>query len=79
MQNLDDGSFRLIVSLMSVDDIKRGLLSLSESEQRQVTAFLFHLRHLNDPQDVVALRLSDAVSSHWISPEDFEKQLDQKI
>jgi hypothetical protein len=63
---------------MSVEDIKRGLVALSENEQRQVTAFLFHLRHRNAPQDVVAERLSDPDSSRWISPEDFEKRLDQR-
>jgi hypothetical protein len=63
---------------MSVEDIKRGLLSLSEAEQRHVTAFLFHLRHSNDSEDVVALRLADAGSSRWVSPEDFENQLDQR-
>lgn len=63
---------------MSVEEIKKGLVSLSEAEQRQVTAFLFHLRHVSDPQDTVAARLSDADRTHWLSPEDFEKQLDRK-
>jgi len=63
---------------MSVEDIKRGLAALTETEQRQVTAFLFHLRHRNEPQDLVAERLSDTDSSCWISPEDFEKRLDQR-
>ena len=61
---------------MSVEDIKKGLVSLSETEQRQVSAFLFHLRHKQDPQDVVSQRLSDTEKTHWLSPEDFEKQLD---
>ena len=63
---------------MSVEDIKRGLVALSENEQRQVTAFLFHLRHRNEARDLVAERLSDPDSSHWISPEDFEKRLDER-
>jgi len=63
---------------MSVEDIKRGLITLSENEQRQVTAFLFHLRHRNEPQDVVAERLADQDSSSWITPEAFEKRLDQR-
>jgi len=76
--HLDGSSFRHIVFCMSVEDIKKGLVSLSEAEQKQVTAFLFHLRHMNAPQDAVADRLSDTDPSHWVSPEDFEKQLDRR-
>jgi len=65
---------------MSVEEIKKGLIALSEAEQSEVTAFLFHLRHSHDPdyQDVVSARLSDADSSHWVTPEQFEKQLNQR-
>ena len=61
---------------MSVEEIKKGLIALSEAEQSEVTAFLFHLRHSHDPdyQDVVSTRLSDSNSSHWVTPEEFEKQ-----
>ena len=31
---------------MSVEEIKKGLIALSEAEQSEVTAFLFHIRHL---------------------------------
>jgi hypothetical protein len=50
---------------MSVEEIKKGLIALSEAEQSEVTAFLFHLRHSRDPdyQDVVSERLSDSDSS----------------
>ena len=65
---------------MSVEDIKRGIASLSSSEQGEVTAFLFHLRHASDSdyQERVDSRLSDRDPSHWLTPEEFERQLDQK-
>jgi hypothetical protein len=65
---------------MSVEEIKKGLITLSEAEQSEVTAFLFHLRHSRDPdyQDVVSARLSDSDSSNWVTPEEFEKQLNQR-
>jgi hypothetical protein len=67
--------------LMSVEEIKKGLIALSEAEQSEVTAFLFHLRHSHDPdyQDVVSARLSDSNSSHWVTSEEFEKQLNQAV
>jgi hypothetical protein len=65
---------------MSVEEIKKGLTSLSEAEQREVTAFLFHLRHARDPkyQNTVSDRLSDKDKSHWLTPDEFEKNLDQR-
>ena len=65
---------------MNVDEIKHGIAALSPSEQSEVTAFLFHLRHASDPdyQERVASRLSDTDSSHWVTPEEFERQPDQK-
>lgn len=65
---------------MNVDEIKRGIASLSPTEQGEVSAFLFHLRHTSDPsyQERVAARLSDRDPAHWLTPEEFERQLDQK-
>jgi hypothetical protein len=65
---------------MSIDEIKKGLVSLSEAEQREVTAFLFHLRHIHDSeyQNAVSNRLADVDKGNWLTPEDFERQLDQK-
>ncbi|MBE2180758.1 MAG: hypothetical protein IAE97_09830 [Chthoniobacterales bacterium] len=61
---------------MSVEEIKKGLASLSEPEQSEVTAFLFHLRHLHDAdyRNRGNETLSDKDSSHWLIPEDFEEQ-----
>ena len=45
-----------------------------------MSAFLFQLRHTSDPdyQERVDARLSDKVSAHWLTPEEFERQLDRK-
>jgi hypothetical protein len=65
---------------MSVEDLKRALSILSVGEQNEVTAFLFHLRHRADAtyQDAVESRSLDKDSSHWLTPEEFEKRLDRK-
>ncbi len=65
---------------MSVEDLKKELASLSQSEQSEVTAFLFHLRHTNDPhfQDAVSHRLADPDRTHWLTPAEFEEQLDKR-
>ena len=64
---------------MSVEDIKQSLAFLSPNEQSEVTAFLFHLRHASDTdyQERVDTRLSDSTPGHWLTPEEFERQLDQ--
>jgi hypothetical protein len=43
-------------------------------------AFLFHLRHADDTeyQRVLAHRLQDKDRSHWLSPDQFERELDKK-
>ena len=65
---------------MNVEEIKRGIESLSPAEQGQVSAFLFHLRHAADSeyQERVASRLSDRDPEHWLTPEEFERRLDEK-
>ena len=65
---------------MNVHDIKHGIAALSPNEQNEVSAFLFHLRHASDPeyQERVTARLSDTDRTHWLTPEEFERRLDQK-
>lgn len=64
---------------MSVEQVKKEISVLTASEQDEVTAFLFHLRHRADPdfQQVVDARLSDRDPAHWLTPEEFEQRLDQ--
>lgn len=65
---------------MSVEQIKTSLAALSPKEQREVSAFLFQLRHASDPdyRQRVETRLSDKQPSHWLTPEEFERRLDAK-
>lgn len=64
---------------MSVEEIKKGLAALNASEQREVTAFLYHLRHAHDVeyQSEIDARISDKEGANWVTPEEFEKRLDQ--
>ena len=61
---------------MSVQDIKQSIASLSPAEQKEISAFLFHLRHAADPeyQERVSSRLSDRDAAHWLTPEEFERR-----
>lgn len=65
---------------MSVEEIKSRIASLSPAERDEVSAFLFHLRHADDPdyQQLIETRLSDKDSTHWLTPEEFERRLDQR-
>jgi mitochondrial fission protein ELM1 len=65
---------------MNVDELKQALTTLSAEEQNEVSAFLFSLRRRTDAayQAILENRLSDKDSSHWLTPEEFEKRLDQK-
>jgi hypothetical protein len=65
---------------MSVEEIKQSIAALSAKEQSEVTAFLFHLRHVADAnyQERVTSRISDRDPAHWVTPEEFERRLDGK-
>jgi hypothetical protein len=65
---------------ISTFEIKHCIASLSPSEQNEVSAFLFHLRRASDSQyrERVSSRLADNDLSHWLTLEQFERQLDQK-
>ena len=65
---------------MNVLEIKDKLAALSRREQDEVVAFLFHLRHADDKeyQTTLTRRLEDQEPGHWLSPEQFERELDKK-
>ncbi len=65
---------------MSLEEIKQGIASLPAHGQREVSAFLFHLRHATDPdyQARVDTRLADCDPAHWFTPEEFERQLGEE-
>jgi hypothetical protein len=64
---------------MSVEEIKKSLAELSAAERSEVTAFLFHMRHATDAeyQAKIAAVESDKNPQHWLTPEEFEKRLDE--
>jgi hypothetical protein len=65
---------------MSVEQIKQEITVLSPLEQKEVTAFLFHLRHRDELEycDAVDSRINDRREESWLSPEEFERQLDER-
>ena len=65
---------------MSVQDIKEQLAALPQKEQDEVVAFLFHIRHAGDAdyQSHIMRRMDDRDPSHWLSPDEFERELDKK-
>ncbi len=67
------------IPTMNLEQFKHGIATLSPSEQSEVIAFLFHLRHSGDSeyQKRVEARLSDRDSSHWLTPEEFERRRDE--
>ena len=64
---------------MSVQALKQELVALSPAERAEVTAFLFHLRHASDPeyQAAVTRRVADKDQTHWLTPDEVERRLDQ--
>lgn len=65
---------------MSVKEIKEQLAILPRQEQDEVVAYLFHLRHRDDPEYTREMerRLGDKNPENWLSIDDFEATLDQK-
>jgi len=64
---------------MSVMDLKRELVALSVNEKAEVAAFLFQLRRKDDTdyQATIKRRLDDKDPSHWLTPDEFERRLNQ--
>jgi hypothetical protein len=75
---LTDAVPRRYAWLMSVEELKKTVATLSPGEQNELTAFLFHLRHRGDIAYQAKLkgRMDDKDPSHWLTPEEFEKRLD---
>jgi hypothetical protein len=65
---------------MSVQEIKAQLLGLPRREQDEVIAFLFQARHAEDEnyQRDVTRRVEDRNPAHWLTPDEFERRLDQR-
>ena len=66
---------------MSVQQLKKELAALSDSERAEISAFLFHLRCIIDVEYHAALkhRLNDKDISHWLPLEEVEERLDEQV
>ena len=66
-----------LTSIVSVMDLKKELAALSATEQAEVAAFLFQLRHQGDTdyQATLNRRLNEKNPSHWLTPDEFERRL----
>jgi hypothetical protein len=64
---------------MSIEQLKKEAAALSFEEQGQLAAFLVQLRNRQDPEYLTEMgrRISDKDRSHWLTPEEFEKKLDE--
>ena len=71
---------RLCERCRAVGKILRNALRVKIEEQDEVIAFLFYLRHADDVdyQSTISRRLQDKDRSHWLSPDEFERELDKK-
>lgn len=65
---------------MTVDEIKKGIDSLSREQQDEVSAFLFQLRHATDfeYQQMIEARLNDKDPAHWLTLEEVERRLNER-
>jgi hypothetical protein len=63
---------------MSLDQLKHEVASLSSQEQAELISYALRLRYAGDPdyRREVTDRLNDSDKSHWLSPEEFERRLD---
>ena len=64
---------------MSLEQLKHEVASLSREEQVELISFTLQLRYGNDPsyRREVTDRLNDSDKSHWLSPKEFERRLDE--
>jgi hypothetical protein len=63
---------------VSLDQIKREVASLSREDQDKLIAYAIQLRHASDTEyrHEVTARFNDKDKSHWLTPEEFERRLD---
>jgi hypothetical protein len=76
LENQKKACYKIAVS---VKELKHELAALSATEQAEMAAFLFHLRHASDPeyQATIEQRLADKDPTHWLTPDEFEKRLNK--
>jgi hypothetical protein len=64
---------------MSFEQLKHEVTTLSDGEQAELIRYTLQLRHAHDAEyrREVTDRLNDRDKSHWLTPEEFERRLDQ--
>ena len=64
---------------MSFEQLKREVASLDDREQAELISYTLQLRHAHDAEyrREVTERLNDTDKSHWLTPEEFERRLDE--
>jgi hypothetical protein len=64
---------------MSIEELKKEASALSPERQRELIAYLLHLRESQDPNypAMLAQRLDDADRRHWLTPDEFEARLNE--
>lgn len=63
---------------MSFEQLKREVASLSSQQQAELISYTLQLRYANDAQyrREVTDRLNDGDKAHWLTPDEFERRLD---
>jgi hypothetical protein len=64
---------------MSFEQIKREVALLNGEEQAELISYTLQLRYASDAgyRREVTERLSDADKSRWLTPDEFERRLDE--
>ena len=63
---------------MSLEQLKREVALLNDEEQAKLISYTLQLRYAQDTgyRREVTDRLNDADKSHWLTPDEFERRLD---
>ena len=64
---------------MSFEQLKQQVAALSDRQQAELISFTLQLRHAHDMdyRRAVTDRLNDRDKSHWLTPDEFDRHLDQ--
>lgn len=65
---------------MNVEELKKEAAALSPEKQRELAAFLVHLRNTRDADydSVMQQRMEEKDRSRWLTPDEFERRLDAR-
>ncbi|MBA4147284.1 MAG: hypothetical protein H0X66_04150 [Verrucomicrobia bacterium] len=65
---------------MSLEQLKKEVASLTGQQQAELISYTLQLRYGKDPEyhREVTLRLNETDKSRWLTPEEFERRLDNE-